>query len=174
VAEQREFDLFEQDFLIGFWMGVAALNQSAPVGSSGSAHRASGWRRTCPEPHVGSCRVPADATGLARSPAGSRPERRQRYAPRSDARVGEEWAQRQVVLQVLKGRFDFDGGHATVLEPYPLGFAVPLFDLAHARASHRRLASYNCATDINLKWGWRKLHLLRAMNVFEHLGANQS
>jgi hypothetical protein len=32
LGRQRELELFEQDFLIGFWMGVAAQNQSAAVG----------------------------------------------------------------------------------------------------------------------------------------------
>jgi len=50
LVRQGELELFEQDFLIGFWMGVAAQNQGATVG----------------------------------------------------------WAERQVVFQILKGRFDFD------------------------------------------------------------------
>src|ERR1700676_2283970 len=108
LVRQRELELFEQDFLIGFWMGVAAQNQSAAVG-----------RREVYIEHLDGGKLLQNGTW---GQAGC-----QRTQPRSQGHlqaVGQEGdkdmsldptlelvkngAQRQVVFQVLKGRFDFD------------------------------------------------------------------
>jgi hypothetical protein len=108
LIRQRELELFEQDSLIGFWMGVATQNQGTAVG-----------RREVHIEHLDGSKLVQNGTGAQ---AGC--QRTQSSSQGHLQAVGQEGdkamcfdptlelvknrAQRQVVFQVLKGRLDFD------------------------------------------------------------------
>ena len=109
LGRQRELELFEQDFLIGFWMGVAAQNQSAAVGrwevhiehlDAGKLVQNGTWGQ------AGGERAQPGSQGHVQA-VGHEGDKDMRLDPTLE--LVKNGAQRQVVLQVLKGRFDIDG-----------------------------------------------------------------
>ena len=108
LGREREVELFEQDFLIGLWMGVAAQDQGATVG-----------RREVHIEHLNGGQFVQNRTwgqsGCERKQTGSQGHvQAVSHKGHKDVRLNPmlalviDGAQHQVVLEVLKGRFDFD------------------------------------------------------------------